>query len=294
MPSIALAWENKSVSIDGQRLYRSNAPIELTNLPPVLTTLPGDANKFMDDSVVVGEKYWYVVEAHLGNRSEFSDVFEIEVTNPKPTGPGSKDLVDWNNKNWGFFGEVPGSELITFNDLTTRVGVTEGTAQNLTDPWLKFVLDGKILFVSKRTIRHSISWNHLNTRNVVYGNTVIDILGEQYKVRLLTGADTDPTPAIGYYVEGSHNSEWSRLFYPLVNDDMNLPFEIRNPNAPYTNLQLGMVTENGRSSWCQEVHQWSANYRVLRGSSGVAYLGYNSSSSVSSNYGWRPCLELVQ
>lgn len=57
------------------------------------------------------------------------------------------------DSRYGFFGEVPVTELWSGDELSKLLGVTEGTLQHSNEPWLKFVLDGKIIYKSKN---HSV------------------------------------------------------------------------------------------------------------------------------------------
>src|SRR5690606_24945340 len=119
--------------------------------------------------------------------------------------------------------------------------------------------------------------------------------GNQYKVRLLTGADHNPTqltPSTGYFLEGSHNSEWSRLFYPIIIDDSYLNEGYAGYKDPrYTMSQLQMNSDP--YSWCQETHQLGPTLRVVRGSISSSMLTINTSPTTAISRGWRPCLELV-
>lgn len=208
-----------------------------------------------------------------------------------------------NKKSSGgvyFIEELSNAQFTTYANLSSLCGISSGTLHNEGQGWLRFEMDGKELIVSKKTIRHSISWDQINNAGCVFGAKIVTIQGQQYKVRLLTGADHNPTqlpsPGYGYFLEGSHNSEWSRLFYPLITDDAYLNDQYTGPKDPrYTNLDLGMLyvdaSTNGTYSWCQETHQENASYRVIRGLYGVSHLLRDTSSGTSAHYGWRPVLE---
>lgn len=301
MASIALTWKNHSVSIDGQRLYRSETPFDTSNLPEVLTVLGPEVDKFVDDSVVYGRKYWYMVEAYLGDRVLFSDVFDIDTTDyPQTSGVGPKNLIGFNSDHCGFFGEVPVTDLINGVDLASMIGLTAGTAQNNTDPWLKFIIDGKIYFVAKKTYRHTVSWDHIQAVNAVYGGRVIQIGDYRYRIGLLKGADTDPaTFTAGHNPPGTLESEWNRLMYNVAKDLSSFPKagQIGENWAEYEQSNvaggLGISAGDGRYSWCQETNASSAGQRVCRGIYSVTNSRFNSSSSANADYGWRPRLELV-
>jgi len=215
-----------------------------------------------------------------------------------------------------FLGELD-SSFMTYSTLSTTLGVTQGSLNTTSqkDKWLKFKLDGKELIVSKVAIRGSISWDHLYSKGLVYGTNdnginptgtptnqyrTVEIQGKTYKVRLLKGSDTDPfaTDTGGYDLEGSRNSEWSRLFYPIVIDDPNITSYTGPMLASYSEADLQMrwidgTQTPGSYNWCQERHLAASNYRVLRGLAGPSRLNGYISSFDAANRGWRGCLELL-
>ena len=201
-----------------------------------------------------------------------------------------------------FLVEVPASELMSGTALASAIGLTAGTAQNSNEPWLHFELDGKTLYVAKKTFRHSISWNQINARGAVFGTATVTIQGDTYKVRLLKGANTDPANVSGgsWDHPGTHGSEWNRLMYrisgkPFSNASNTLASEgiAEGDWAQYSEAALNIAVGNGRYSWCQETLISDSANRVDRGRNGVSYLSLTSASSSNSLYGWRPCLELV-
>jgi hypothetical protein len=200
--------------------------------------------------------------------------------------------VDW-------YGEVTSEELIDGVALASLIGLTAGTAQQSDAGWLHVGLDGTELLIAKRPLRYNLSWNHINAVNAVYGNRTVEINGQQYKVRLPKGANSDPTvDTSGFDVPHSHGSEWNRIFYRLTNDTY---LDSRNTKAseePFVhlaeyseaNLFLDYRTGNGSYCWCQET---AGSNRVLRGTGGVSYLVRLTASYVHSNLGWRPVLERI-
>ena len=206
---------------------------------------------------------------------------------------------------------------MTYSTLSTQLDVTQGSLNTTTqkDKWLRFKLDGKELIVSKVGMRSGISWDHLYSKGLVYGTNdnglnptgtptnqlrTVEIQGKTYKVRLLKGADTDPfaTNTIGYDFVGSQESEWSRIFYPIITNDPNIKSYTGPMLANYTeaDLQMRWIDAGqtpGNYNWCQERHLYGTNYRVFRGYLGPSYLNRNTSSNTSVIFGWRPCLELI-
>ena len=214
--------------------------------------------------------------------------------------PGNK-VIKVGYKGEGYFGVVPASELITGSALTSRVGVTEGTAQHSNTPWHKFSWKGKVLFIAQKTIRHSISWDHLNSKNLIYGGKTIEINGVKYKVRLVKGALTDPSKYSDSDL-GAKGSEWNRLVAPLSVQRKNnswsytayMESDLQDWGTYISDSELTVRTADGRFTWCQEVGGDGSANRVFRGYLGVSYSGTRTSSDTNSNNGWRPVLEVVE
>ena len=198
-----------------------------------------------------------------------------------------------------FLGEV---SLITGDELAELIGLTAGTSQFSTEPWLRFDDNGRDIYIAKKPYRYSVSWDALNTVGAVYGNKTVSIDGKLYMVRLIKGGNGDPTTGGTYYgcnITEHQGSEWNRYMYPIHSTTH---VSSRNPNtsdmgtlAQYTDEDLHVHYDygNGTYSWCQEVTGASASNRVLRGNGGVTYGNYNTSSSAIANRGWRPLLELI-
>ena len=230
-----------------------------------------------------------------------------------PSGsPGSPNLIA-GDMNAGFFGEVPASELFTASEIASACGISQGTAQFENEPWLKFALDGKILFRPRKSIRHSISWNSINTANCVYGGSEgkrVTKDGQTYIVRLMKGALTDPS-LYDASDRGAKGSEWNRLMLPIHEQAIDKSWAYSayvEDNIPIWNHNLGtgangMYTDadlmthnshgNGSYSWCQETRNTDAAWRVGRGFGGVSGSGAYTASDSSANRGWSPVLELI-
>ena len=207
-----------------------------------------------------------------------------------------------------FLDEVATTDLINGEELADRIGLTAGTAQHSTEPWLHFILDDVELYIAKKPYRHSVNWDQINAVDAVFGDKTIVINGKTYKVRLLKSVATDDTytGSTGIYdpVE-AYGSEWNRLMYPIHSGNHT---SISNPSSVSgERIRLGTLAQyadsdllvhysgsNGSFSWCQETPSRNTGSRVCRGFHGVSYLNWRSASQVSSNNGWRPVLELVE
>lgn len=294
--AINLFFTNRNVNADGIRVYKSDTEFDESSLPPALDTLPGNAQSYIDSEVSRGERFYYMLEVYRGLDSDFTPLLSASAL-ATLTGPGPNVLIGGDSKA-GFYGGVPTSDLITGDALATYLGLTGGTSQNSGVNWLKFNLDGKVLFIPKLTLRHSISWDMLNTVNAVFGERTITIKDEVFKIRLLQGINPDESALsnAGYDLPFTHQSEWNRLIYPIVAENATYPKTSQvGPNwVTYTEAELGIIgTGNGRYTWCQETASNNTLYRASRGSPAAPRLSWDSSSTATTSFGWRPVLELV-
>ncbi|MCK9234847.1 MAG: BspA family leucine-rich repeat surface protein [Gammaproteobacteria bacterium] len=226
-------------------------------------------------------------------------------TNPLPedTGPGPRYLVGESEgpgptQMAGFFGEVAPEDFINGASLASRIGLITGDLINLTEPWLKFYLDGKILFIPKKPIMSDISWDEINACDAVFGNKVLEINGGFYRVRLINGYNEDS----GIPYKGGHDSEdtwgteWNRLIYNVVETNPSYPKNSQyGPNwVTYTENELGTKTGAGRFTWCMEQTELDGEIRkACRGNINTTRLTSQPASYKNANRGWRPVLEKI-
>jgi len=204
-------------------------------------------------------------------------------------GPGPKTLVA-GDYQLGYFGEISAAEFITGDQLTDEMGVSEGVGMNSTTAWLKFAYQGKILYVAKQPIRHSVSWETLYQSGLVYGVDDVGIhpagananqfsptlIGtDGFKTRLLTGGNTDPATGAG--------GEWDQLMVAVTNGTF----------ASLTTTELGVGSGNGATSWVQEAISGTLANRVGRGQTSIADYDSVAATTVTATMGWRPVLELT-
>lgn len=222
----------------------------------------------------------------------------------KLLGPGPTKLIG-GNESTGFYGEVPADELITGDELASKIGLIEGISQCQNEPWLKFSYLGNIEFIAKKPLRYSLIWEDFDSIDAVRGNKVIIIGGLKYKVRLIKGK-TEGKQNDTSHDEGSinHNSEWNKLMLPISENAPNdwgkyFGGNVKSPTEDwgvnYSEDDLGAISRlkgiNGCNTICQE-------FRYMRGGSAVRGSIAGSSMGGSDgvryvHYGWRPVLELV-
>lgn len=212
--------------------------------------------------------------------------------------PGSKFIIA-GDKNNGFYGEVSSHELFTGDELAAILGITEGRSQFSSTTWLKFAVDGKIIFKTKKTVRSHISWDDINAAQAVFGDREVTKGVNTYKVRLMKGANKNPAGDRWGII--NHGSEWNRLMVPLheraatknwlypdnVESSVNTKWGTNYTDA---DLHLGESAGFGRFNWMQETANHS-NTRIVFGNMGVSDSNAYLQSSRSLYVGWSPVLE---
>lgn len=194
----------------------------------------------------------------------------------RPLGVGSQILIH-GDKMAGFYGEVNG--IITADELRSMTGVSQGTPMQTGDiTWLKFSHNYKTLYIAKQPIQHSISWDYLQSLDLVFGK-MVEIGGKVYLLRLIQGANIN---ANAHTQLSGYNSEWDNLIVNSVNT-WNI----------YTAAEIGVNGAIlGRFTWCQEI--LILENRITRGGNSVIN-GYGNFASNRTDdvLGWRPILELL-
>ena len=228
--------------------------------------------------------------------------------------PGSSTLVGDGTATLGFYGEVSTAELITGDALASQIGLSAGTSQFSTEPWLKYSYNGQVRYVAKKPYRYNLSWEHIYQAGAVWGddtvglnpsgtavtqNRTVTIAGKTYRVALMSGGNANPTAnTTGYDCTAGVGSEWNKLFYRLHGTTHLEPSNTTASEGTFTRwanysdaeLHMHYSVGNGTYCWVKETHGASSAYRVLRGTSGVSHLDCPTATSVYTHCGWRPLL----
>lgn len=217
---------------------------------------------------------------------------------PTETGPGGNELLFSYSRNAtqtaGYFGRVTAAELITGAALATLGGITSGTAiaDAANKGWLKFLCDGKILFVAQACFKNDIRPGQIGA---AMSSKQVTINGFVYKLRLISGTLTDNDP--NKVVVGT---EWNRLIYSVSASSLIGSCEVADETKwdNLTSTEMGFNSNIASQTICQETSYYTSNpnnYRIVRGTSygNVSAVGqlYNNTNETRS--GWRPVLELV-
>ncbi len=305
---LTLHWENLNVIPTVTKIYRSDAPIDRTNLGVPLVTLNNGETSWIDTNVVRGKVYYYVFEITSAHDRVVSANKKVQAL-PR-TGPGPQDLL-YGDMDLGFFGEVDASEFFSYSDIVNQLNLA-WTPTVQAAQWAKVAYKNKVIYIPYRPVTVTyVSWSDLYAKGLVYGR---DDAGpglysgtpanqkrtlrkgmEEFLVRLPKGAGGDSglvdmataSIADSPVTEGS---EWNDLFYPLF---VHVPATQKTPNwANKTYVELSSM----ESCACQELLASNKNNFLGRGAQidsrqGATHLRYMANNTAPAT--WRPFIELI-
>jgi hypothetical protein len=231
------------------------------------------------------------------------------------SGPGPKALLS-GDQNLGYFGEVTDTQLFGISQVAGAGGMYQGTDHPDLVPganhWLKFIWNGKVIFIAKRPFRSNVSWADLYAAGMVYGTRdngkyplatpkhqfiqMPKYEGEKLwvlKPRLVRGYAADPVAPANV---GDYTGEWSQL---LGRCSISLDGNITPKFATMSYNALGW-SQSSPDSVTMETMSNNVNQCNVRGdgASGVIMGAYRTIlktdrvSGISGHY-WRPVLELI-
>ena len=206
-----------------------------------------------------------------------------------------------------FLGEVPSNDFIDGETLANHIRLTEGVICNIDTPWLKFLLDGNIIYVAMKPLMHSVSWDDINKCGAVFENegATINIDSNTYDITLLSGANRNcilSGQCYGFDMDFTHTSEWNRLMYPVHsgvhedNDNPSTPSVSYAQWATYSDSDLGVryTPDRGTAAWVQETQHTNDAKCFNRGYNGVTYVCSSTPTVATSDFGWRPVLRTIK
>jgi hypothetical protein len=233
------------------------------------------------------------------------------------SGPGPKALIG-GDETLGYFGEVTDTQLFGISQVAGAAGLYQGDDNSgLTqgaNHWLKFIWNGKIIYIAKRPFRTNISWADLYAAGLVYGTRdngkyplatpkhqfiqMPKYEGEKLwvlKPRLVKGYDVDPVTNSGS--TNIHAGEWSQL---LGRCSVATDGGITPKFATFGYAPLGW-TNSSPDSIVMETVSTNVNQTIIRGDGGSgqimgAYRVALKTDRISGSFNqhfWRPVLELI-
>ena len=69
---IRIRWDDQNGFEEGFRVYRSPYPFDVDTLPPVLATLPPDTTEYIDEDVIIGIEYHYMISTFYRSHEAFA------------------------------------------------------------------------------------------------------------------------------------------------------------------------------------------------------------------------------
>jgi len=255
--------------------------------------------------------------------------------------------IKGSNSNWRWIGY---GSLIYGDFLALEIGLSDGTNQFSDSGWLKFYVgstadcnafvrrgetgENYIAYVSLKPYRYNLSWDHIYDVGAVFNSnddgphynssgstttqdTKVTIDNNEYGVRLLLGASSDPMASVTACADSpGADSEWNHLIYrvhecvpecsttPCANSGRNFhsgPQVNDNwENFTYSDIGIGdkVTYPSGCATICQEQRHITSRI-VFQGGYGLSGGGFNNTGNEPKNHihsmnGWRPVLELIQ
>ena len=226
----------------------------------------------------------YIIKtADIVDITETPTGYTVKISNDTIIGEIDVLIQDQNrltgNRLLGYYGEFTSTDLISGETIAEMVGLnTAGGVLNPDPGWLKFSVEGKQVYVAKRPIRNQVPYNSIEGLGLAKGSYLIEINGDQYRLRLLSGQGT--------------GNEWDKLMYRVHKDDPTGTYWER-----FSNEDLVVGTDSsgkeldGSYTWTND--ETGANTAVYRGNVTLRGTGVESKSTVDKMWSWRPVLELV-
>lgn len=138
---VMVKWIDPNIDpLDTVEIWRADSK---NGAPVLLGSVDGTEREFEDETAGRNKVHWYTLKSVLGQSEINAKPFPIG--NFPDTGPGPQDILrgSWE---FGFFGEVPGTELPTFGAIRDVTGIVANPAANPVK-FLKWVVNGKILYI---------------------------------------------------------------------------------------------------------------------------------------------------
>ena len=144
-----ITWDEVEGAVS-YNVYRGTSQFDLATLPEDVQSVASEDRTISYTDAVRQTVYWFVISSVDADGGEtFGEVFNAGYF--PESGPGSTELIrgDWS---FGFFGEVPASDLFTFTEIQQNL-LTLGSApmtplSTFEDGvYFKVIVNGKILFI---------------------------------------------------------------------------------------------------------------------------------------------------
>lgn len=295
---IKLNWDDQTdQNLDAVEIYRTTTPFDPNNPGTPLATLPGDATSYEDNTVSVGNTYYYTVAVKKGeDRSFAATQTQGYYSN---LGPGPKTILrgDWT---CGYFGEIPNEKWVTPVDVVDKIksvlAVLTGLNFNTSSTtWHKFVYNGKIFYTPNNQLIYS-TWQNAYNAGFLFGEDgfgelptgvagnvnqkrIIEIDGQYYLVRPMRMTNK-PTTQYLTTQEDFYDGEWKATFARLRKDAKAITDPMIRPRFnDYDSLV-----------YCGGPHLAAASAVATANSANIESI---ASTALTANVNWMIVLELI-
>lgn len=278
-------------------LLSSTVKIKLLDEDPESTTV----GLWINSEAVVS--YGIHPSGEIKIKNLINEPIKVSIAIDSPT--AAPEPPNYGAARWG--GEVESSDFINGIELADAVNFHEGIPHESYCNWLKFYIDGKVIYTPKRSFQYNLSWDLVNNAGLIDGDRTVVVKGHTYWVRCFKGTSLDgievPVPPEETDTEMTHGSEWNRTMYhisgrPFYNARNQLTSEgiTEGDWAQYPELEIetrgdGSDKIFGGHTICQ---QTSKHGGITRGGQGVSFINRYSQNNRGWSFGWRPVLELIQ
>jgi len=163
--STRINWTNPNANFTEIRIYRTAAPFDENNIPATPTVVLTEGTTWLDETTLQNVYYFYTIGVVVDGELILSPA--KKTIHMPYTGPGPQEL-SCGDMSRGYFGPVDTAALFTPTELCAMLGVGGPNASAL---WVKFVRNGKILFMNlyPMTSGKNVNWNSTYGVGAMYG-----------------------------------------------------------------------------------------------------------------------------
>lgn len=168
--AITLKWASQS-GLDSIEIYRGSKRLDESAPGVPKATLPGDAVEYVDEDVVENSNYFYtVVAVKAGNRTFSAPRCIPYLSKWGPSDPSS--MTPRGDMDAAYICYLQNNMLVDPAGLWAMLPEAAAITKGTWSTWLKFIYNGKVLFVPNAgsgLATMTASWNQLNAAGLLFG-----------------------------------------------------------------------------------------------------------------------------
>lgn len=133
---VKLSWKVPNLIEEGYRVYRSESPMDINDMPDAIIELPKNTTKYDDYNVIEGNFYYYRVSCFIPDYEVFSKEVMVEAKS-------------WSDQ----IALLSGNELVIKSLESGQLIYTESFTSNFTnDDYVMYFPDGNYIFTNQNTL----------------------------------------------------------------------------------------------------------------------------------------------